>query len=133
VGGVTDDAVDDPLPRLRQICLALPEVTERLSHGEPTWFVRKAFVMYSDHHHGGPLAFWCAAAPGVLQEQVEHEPDRFFRPPYVGTRGWVGVRLDVDVDWDELAQIVADAYRQVAPRRLVERIAGQQLRRRRED
>ncbi|AEG43199.1 hypothetical protein L600_000100001380 [Isoptericola variabilis J7] len=120
---VTDDAVaPDPLPRLRRICLALPEVTERPSHGEPTWFVGKAFVMYSDHHHGGPLAFWCAAAPGVQEEQVEREPERFFRPPYVGTRGWLGVRLDVDLDWAEIEGIVVDAYRQVAPRRLVARL-----------
>ncbi|MCK9792933.1 MmcQ/YjbR family DNA-binding protein [Isoptericola sp. 4D.3] len=112
----------DPLERVRALCLALPEATERLSHGEPTWFVRRSFVMYSDHHHGGPLAVWCAAAPGVLEEQVEREPQRFFRPPYVGVRGWLGVRLDRDVDWRELAGIVEDAYRQVAPARLVARL-----------
>ncbi|MEL7977217.1 MmcQ/YjbR family DNA-binding protein [Isoptericola sp. F-RaC21] len=116
-----DDDVD-PLERVRALCLALPEATERLSHGEPTWFVRRSFVMYSDHHHGGPLAVWCAAAPGVLEEQVEREPQRFFRPPYVGARGWLGVRLDVDVDGDELAGIIEDAYRQVAPARLVARL-----------
>jgi hypothetical protein len=118
---VPDDDVD-PLERVRALCLALPEATERLSHGEPTWFVRRSFVMYSDHHHGGPLAVWCAAAPGVLEDQVEREPQRFFRPPYVGVRGWLGVRLDLDVDWDELAGIVEDAYRQVAPARLVARL-----------
>lgn len=118
-----DDDVD-PLERVRALCLALPGATERLSHGEPTWFAGRSFVMYSDHHHGGPLAVWCAAAPGVLEEQVEREPERFFRPPYVGVRGWLGVRLDVDVDWDEMARIVADAYRQVAPARLVARLGG---------
>ncbi|SKC75080.1 MmcQ/YjbR family DNA-binding protein [Krasilnikoviella flava] len=118
-----DDDVD-PLERVRALCLALPGTTERLSHGEPTWFVRRSFVMYSDHHHGGPRAIWCAAAPGVLEEQVDREPQRFFRPPYVGVRGWLGVRLDVDVDGDELAGIVEDAYRQVAPARLVARLDG---------
>jgi len=118
---VPDDVVD-PLERVRALCLALPEATERLSHGEPTWFAGRSFVMYSDHHHGGPLAVWCAAAPGVLEEQVEREPQRFFRPPYVGARGWLGVRLDVDVDGDELAGIIEDAYRQVAPARLVARL-----------
>jgi hypothetical protein len=112
----------DPVQRLREICLALPEVTERVSHGEPTWFVRgrKTFVTLDDHHHGAShLAFWCAAPPGVQEELVDLEPDRFFRPPYVGGRGWLGVRIDRDVDWDEIARICADAYRQVAPKRLV--------------
>ena len=112
---------DDPLERLRQICLALPEATERLSHGEPTWFVRgkKTFVTYADHHHDDRLAFWCAAPPGAQEMLVEAAPERFFVPPYVGHRGWLGVRLDVPVDWNEIADLVADAYRQVAPKRLL--------------
>ncbi len=79
----------DPIEPLREICLALPEVSERLSHGEPAWFVRsrKSFVMYADHHHDDRVAFWCAAPPGVQEEMVSAEPDRFFRPPYVGHRG----------------------------------------------
>jgi len=110
--------------RLRGRCVARPEVTERLSHGEPTWFVRdkKSFVMLSDHHHDDRLGFWCAAPPGVQQEMVSIEPDRFFRPPYVGHRGWLGVYLDVPVDWDELAQVVAEAYRVVAPKSLAARL-----------
>ena len=110
-----------PLAKLRRICLALPEVTERLSHGEPTWFVRgkKTFVMLSDHHHDDRVGFWCAAPPGAQEEMVETEPDRFFRPPYVGGRGWLGVYLDVPVDWDEIADIVEDAYRVIAPKTLV--------------
>lgn len=108
----------DPLPRLRALCLALPEVTEKVSHGEPTWFVRKTFVMYADHHHDDRLAFWCAAPPGAQEELVAADPERFFRPPYVGGRGWLGVRLDRDPDWDEIAEIVRDAYREVAPRKL---------------
>lgn len=111
-----------PVERLRAVCQALPEVSERLSHGEPTWFVqgKKSFVMLDDHHHGADhLAFWCPAPPGVQEDLVASEPDRFFRPPYVGHRGWLGMRIDVDPDWDEVTAVVHDAYRLVAPRRLV--------------
>ena len=108
----------DPLDALRRICLALPGVEERLSHGEPTWFVRKkTFVMYADHHHDDRLAFWCAAPAGLQAALVESDPLRFFRPPYVGVRGWLGVYLDVPVDWAEIEDIVADAYHQIAPAR----------------
>jgi hypothetical protein len=111
-----------PLDRVRGLCLALPETTERLSHGAPTFFIRdkRTFVTFMDDHHGdGRLAIWCAAPPGVAPTLVAEEPGRFFVPPYVGGRGWLGVRLDVDVDWAEVAGIVEDAYRLVAPRRLV--------------
>lgn len=114
-----------PVERLRQICLGLPEVSERISHGEPTWFVqgKKTLVTLDDHHHGADhLAFWCPAAPGVQADLVDQEPQRFFRPPYVGGRGWLGVRIDLDPDWEEVAAIVADAYRLVAPRRLAARL-----------
>ena len=117
-GGTDPEA----LVRVREACLALPEATERLSHGSPAWFVRgkKTFVMYLDDHHGdGRLALWCAAPPGLQAELVEQEPERFFRPPYVGHRGWIGVRLDRDPDWDEIAAICEDAYRQIAPKTLV--------------
>ncbi|MCX6519107.1 MAG: MmcQ/YjbR family DNA-binding protein [Actinobacteria bacterium] len=109
---------------VRQRCMALPEVTERLSHGECTWFVRgkKVFVQMSDHHHDDRLGLWCAAPPGVMAELVEQEPERFFRPPYVGVKGWLGVYLDTDdvtdLDWDEIGAIVIDAYRQIAPAKL---------------
>ncbi|MEU7002395.1 MmcQ/YjbR family DNA-binding protein [Nonomuraea sp. NPDC046570] len=114
----------DPLEELRRLCLALPETTERLSHGEPTWFVRdkKTFVTYADHHHDDRLGFWCAAPPGVQEALVAEDPARFFRPPYVGHRGWLGVYLDVQVDWPEVAEIVTDAYRMVAPKSLVARL-----------
>ena len=115
-------AKTDPLERLRKLCLALPETTERLSHGEPTWFVRdkKTFVMYSNHHHNDRLAFVCAAPDGAQEALVGSAPGRFFRPPYVGHRGWLGVYLDVPgVDWDQIADLVTDAYRVVAPKRLV--------------
>jgi len=85
--------VDDPLHRLRELCLALPETTERLSHGEPTWFVREktTFVTYADHHHDDVLGFWCAAPDGVQGILVSSAPDRFYVPSYVGHRGWLGV------------------------------------------
>jgi len=107
--------------RLRSLCLRLPEVTERLSHGEATWFVqgKKTFVTTADHHHDHRVAFWCAAPPGAQQALAELAPDRFFVPPYVGHRGWLGVWLDVPVDWDEIADLVVDAYCMVAPRKLV--------------
>jgi hypothetical protein len=118
----------DPLPRIRKICLELPEVTERLSHGEPTWFVRgkKTFVMMdTNHHDSGHIAIWCAAPPGVQPQLVDEEPKRFFVPPYVGPRGWLGVRVDVAVDWDEVAEIIEDAYRCVAPAKLVAQLDTQ--------
>ena len=114
-----------PLARLRRACLALPETTERLSHGEPTWFVRdaKVFVSYADRHHDDRVGFWGAARDGVQSDLVAAEPERFFRPPYVGGRGWLGVYLDVpDVDWGRVGDLVEDAYRVVAPKRLVARL-----------
>ncbi len=116
---------DDELRRVREICLALPEVTERPSHGSPAWFIRdkKTIVMFLDDHHGdGRLALWCAAPPGVQALMVDEDPVRFFVPPYVGHRGWLGVRLDIDVDWDEVAGIVEDAFRTIAPKTLVARL-----------
>jgi hypothetical protein len=109
------------LARVRKVCLALPEVTERPSHGSPAWFVRdkKTIAMFvDDHHSDGILGIWCAAPPGVQSELVELEPERFFRPPYVGGRGWLGVRLDRDVSDDELRQILHDAFKVVAPKTL---------------
>ncbi|MET8756624.1 MmcQ/YjbR family DNA-binding protein [Lentzea sp. NPDC004782] len=111
----------DALEHLRRLCLALPEVTERPSHGEPTWFVRgkKTFVMFADHHHDDRRAFWCAAGPDVQQTLVAQAPESYFRPPYVGHRGWLGVYLDVPVDWGVIADLVEDAYRVTAPKALV--------------
>jgi hypothetical protein len=123
-----DAAPADPLDEVRRLCLALPEATERLSHGAPTWFVqgRKTFVMYHDDHHGdGRLALLCAAAPGIQATVVDEEPNRFFVPPYVGHRGWIGVRLDRSLDWDEIAGVVTDAYRAVAPKGLVACLHGE--------
>src|SRR3712207_7171885 len=95
---------DDPLESLRRVCLRLPEVTERLSHGEPTWFVggKRVFVTFADHHHDDRLAFWCAAPPGAQEVLVGADPERFFVPPYVGHRGWLGVRLRSEEHTSEL-------------------------------
>jgi hypothetical protein len=111
------------LQRLRELCLALPETSERLSHGAPTFFIRKkrAFLMVlTDHHGDGRFAVWCAAADGMRAMLVEADSEKFFVPPYVGHRGWLGVRLDRGLDWDELAGIAEDAYAEVAPAKLVE-------------
>jgi hypothetical protein len=110
------------LTRVRKLCAALPDVEERPSHGAPTFFYRgkKSFAMFHDDHHGdGRLALWCHAPVGVQDLVVREEPARFFVPPYVGYRGWIGVRLDVDVDWDEIAGVVRDAYCMVAPKTVV--------------
>jgi hypothetical protein len=107
--------------RVREICLGFPDVTEKLSHGAPTFFVRKSFLMlWPDGHHGNHFAhLWAAAPPGVQAEVIEAEPEHFFRPPYVGTRGWIGLRLDGRIDWPEVAAVAEDAYRTIAPAKLV--------------
>ncbi|GAB2633806.1 MmcQ/YjbR family DNA-binding protein [Nocardia goodfellowii] len=111
----------DPLTQIRAICLALPESSERLSHGCPAFFVRgkTVFTMFTeDAYEETGHTIWCPAPDGVQQELIDTEPDRFFKPPYVGHRGWLGVRLGVDPDWPEITEIVRDAYRQVAPKKL---------------
>jgi hypothetical protein len=110
------------LEHVRRICLSLPEVTERLSHGEPTWFVRdkKTFLNMDSHHHNAAhYAFWCAAPFGAQDALIASNPEQYFRPPYVGHRGWLGVRLDVPtLDWEELETIIREAYRVIAPPKL---------------
>jgi predicted DNA-binding protein (MmcQ/YjbR family) len=111
-----------PLPRLRKLCLALPEAHEVEAWGEPTFRVRnKLFAMYASpntHHGSGRPAVWCKAPPGNQALMVRAAPDRFFVPPYVGPSGWVGIWLDGAVDWGELRDLLADSYAQVAPKRL---------------
>ncbi len=107
--------------RIRAICLALPGATERSSHGAPAFFAGKQFLMlWLDGHHDDDFPhLWCAAPPGAQAELVTSEPDRFFRPPYVGGRGWVGLRLDHAIDGDELAALCEEAFRTVAPKKLI--------------
>jgi hypothetical protein len=114
-----------PIDRVRGIALALPEASERLSHGEPAWFVadKKVFASWEDHHHGDPIVgLWLAAAPGLQEILVGAEPERFYRPKYVGVRGWIGVHMDAEQDWDQVADLIRDSYRLVAPRRLAAQV-----------
>jgi hypothetical protein len=110
--------------RVRAICLSLPDATEKVSHGALAFFAKKQFVaLWADGHHDHHFPhLWCAAPPGAQEHLVAADPDRVFRPPYVGHRGWIGVRLDRDVDWDEVAELCEDAYRAVAPATLVARL-----------
>lgn len=109
---------------VRTAATPLPDTSERLSHGGPAFFVegRKCFLMFlDDHHSDGRLAIWCAAPVGVQAEMVETEPDRFFVPPYVGHRGWLGAHLP-GLQQAELNAIVEEAFRTVAPLALVRRL-----------
>ena len=110
----------DPLTRLRKLCLALPETTEKVAWNRPTFRVRdKMFGLFADNfHHDGRVALWCSSPRDVRDILVEFDPDRFFVPPYFGPRGWLGVYLDGKLDWDELHEVIKDGYRQVAPKRL---------------
>src|SRR5687767_5061364 len=119
-------AAKKALDRVRAICLALPETSERPSHGAPTFFAgSKTFVMFmDDHHDDGRLAIWCSAPLGAQGDLVRADGERFFVPPYVGHRGWLGIRLDRDVDWHELAQLIEDGYRMVATKRAIAKLAG---------
>lgn len=116
------------LDMLRKVAFALPEVNERVSHGTPCFFIRdkKTLCYYHDDHHAdGRVCIWAPAPTGVQDEVVKLEPDRFFVPAYVGHRGWIGVILDVEPDWDEIAGILEDAYRLVAPKTLVNKLDEQ--------
>ena len=122
------------LDRIRRIVLALPEVTEQSSHGAPCFFVtgKRPVCYFHDHHNGdGRISLWCPALPGVPDELVSTEPDRFFRPPTSASgafSNWLGVFLDTrnddEVDWGELGIIIEDAYRIVAPATLVARLGN---------
>lgn len=116
----------NPLHRLRKIVGAWPETEERISHGSPTfWGGRKTFASFHDRHHSdGRVAVWCKAPPGVQGELVELDSETFFVPPYVGPSGWVGIRLDGDVDWEMVADVLEEGYRMVAPQRAVRKLDG---------
>lgn len=117
------DAVsDDLLENLRDICLALPEAEERETWDRPNFRVRgKIFAIYWDQD--GRSAVSCKAPPGSQTILIGADPDRFFSPPYVGPKGWVGMWLENDVDWDEVAFIVARSYRMTAPKKLAAQVA----------
>jgi hypothetical protein len=118
-----------PITRLRKISLALPEAHEVIAWDEPTFRVRnKMFAMHAspnNHHGAGRPAVWCKATPSNQQLMIAADPERFFKPPYVGVSGWIGVWLDKGADWKEIAGIVEDSYRLVAPKKLVARLKGE--------
>ena len=106
------------LRRVRTVCLALPGATEKLSHGEPTFFIKNGvFATFSNnHHHDGHVAVWLPAAPGVQEVLVEEAPHAYYRPPYVGGSGWIGVELD-QVDDETLAAHVQQAWKMINNKR----------------
>lgn len=109
-------AGEKALAKVRAICHGFPDVTDRLSHGAPTFWIRekKTFVMFvEDHHHDGRLAVWCAAPPGAMDAMIGSDPKRFYRPAYVAHRGWVGMLLDSKPDWGQVAAVLEDAYHTV--------------------
>ena len=111
------------IERVRAICLALPEATEKIAWGEPTWRVGKIFAMLSNHHHGDAhLSIVLNAEDGVQESLVRAQPKHFYRPPYVGGAGWIGVRLDTGLDWNIVASLIKDAWRVTAPKKLLRRL-----------
>jgi hypothetical protein len=114
-----EEGAEEHLRRLRRICMGLPQTTEKLSHGEPTFFVKKkVYAMFDNNHHkDGHIAVWIPAAPGMQAMLVKNEPDKFFRPPYVGVRGWIGIELAL-VDDEEMEMHLMDAWRLIAPKKL---------------
>jgi hypothetical protein len=112
-------ATRNPLERLRKIIGALPETSERLSHGAPTWWGgKKTFATFHvDHHSDGRVAVWCKVPPGAQEALVEADPEVFFVPPYVGPSGWVGIRLDRKLDWGVVEGLLEEGYRTVASKR----------------
>ena len=116
------DDIASPLPRLRRICFALPGTSEKVSHGEPTfWVGGRMFATFDNHHHGAPhVGVWLAMPLGAQEALVYQDPKRFFVPPYVGVRGWVGVRLDGRPSWKTVEKVVREAYTHIGsprPRR----------------
>jgi hypothetical protein len=107
------------LQRVRQICNTLPETEERLSHGEPTFFVRKrVFAMFANNHHNdGRVAVWLPAPPGLQEVLIQSAPETFFKPPYVGVRGWIGIELE-RINDEDLAFYIRDGWRLIAPKKL---------------
>lgn len=111
--------VEVQLERVRKICFAFPETTERPSHGEPTFFVRKkVFVMFANNHHeDGRIAVWVAASPGFQELLVNASPETFFKPPYVGVRGWIGILLN-QINDDDLQFYISGSWFLIAPKKL---------------
>jgi predicted DNA-binding protein (MmcQ/YjbR family) len=111
---------DSGLERLREVCLAFPEATEKLTWEDShTFRVRnKIFAMTGNDKKDGRIGIWCKAEPGAQEVLVGAEPDRFFIPPYTGRNGWIGIYLDDGTDWGAAGALVGDSYRLVAPKKL---------------
>lgn len=112
------DVDNEHLWRVRRLCGSLPETSEKLSHGEPTFFVgKKVFAMCANNHHNdGHIAVWVPAQPGLQEMLISNSPEKFFKPPYVGVRGWVGIELDRISD-EELDYYLREAWQLIAPKR----------------
>jgi hypothetical protein len=115
-----------PYGRVRAMILALPETFEKISHGEPTfWGGKRTFVTFADNHHAdGRMAIWLKLPPGEQEDLIEMNPEIFFRPPYVGPSGWVGIRLDLKIDWGLVEMLIEQGYRTVAPARAIAALEG---------
>jgi hypothetical protein len=118
-GSATAASGEDHLRRVRRFCAALPDTTEKLSHGEPTFFVaKKVYAMFANNHHNdGHVAVWIPAPPGLQATLIKSEPKKFFTPPYVGVRGWVGIELE-EIDDEELAFHISEAWHLIAPKKM---------------
>lgn len=119
---------DATIERLRELCLALPECFEKEAWGECTFRVTggSMFAMTDNNHHGSShIAVWLKTPRDLQEMLVSADAKRFFVPPYVGPKGWLGVRLDYKVDWTELAELLKDAHAMAAPKRLLARIKGE--------
>jgi hypothetical protein len=123
------EAADQRLvERVRKLCMKLPEANEKISHGEPTWFAGKGkvFAMIDGHHHNSPhLSVWLPQPLGAQEALIDADPERFFRPPYVGVSGWVGVVLDTKPDWGVVEGLIREAYGHVATGKLRKALLGE--------
>lgn len=120
----------DPLSKLRKIIEALPETSEKLSHGAPTWWGgKRTFATYHDGNYDeGRRAVWIKAPDGAQESLIFADPERFYRPKYLGPSGWVAMRLEGKVDWDEVRVLLVEGYRMVAPKRALAQLDADELR-----
>ena len=117
------EQTEESLSRIRRLCLCLPDTFEKLSHGEPTFFAgKKVFTMFANNHHNdGHLAVWLAAGPGVQENLTQTRPRVFFRPPYVGVCGWIGIELS-QIEYEELGYYILEGYRLIKSGKPVPRV-----------
>lgn len=123
IGKTSKEEDTEQIERVRRICLSLPGTWEKLSHGEPTWFAgKKVFAMFSNNHHNdGHVAVVMPAAIGIQEMLIKKSPKKFYRPPYVGVRGWIGIEVGRVTD-KELSLHLKEAWQLIAPRKLRDQI-----------